>query len=104
MRRWSWSSKPRSFTGEDVVELHLHGSVAVIAACERLLAATGLARPADAGEFTRRALENDKMDIAQVEGLGDLLSAETEAQRVQAMRSAAGAPGGPAAEWRSASC
>jgi tRNA modification GTPase len=51
-----------------VVELHLHGSVAVIAKCERLLADTGLARPAEAGEFTRRALENDKMDIAQVEG------------------------------------
>jgi tRNA U34 5-carboxymethylaminomethyl modifying GTPase MnmE/TrmE len=54
---------------------------------------TGLARPADAGEFTRRALQNDKMDIAQVEGLGDLLSAETEAQRVQAMRLMQGALG-----------
>jgi tRNA modification GTPase len=54
-----------------------------------------LARPAEAGEFTRRALQNDKMDIAQVEGLGDLLSAETEAQRGQAMRLMQGAAGGP---------
>jgi tRNA modification GTPase len=60
----------------------------------------GLARPAEAGEFTRRALQNDKMDIAQVEGLGDLLSAETEAQRVQAMRLLQGALGDRAAEWR----
>jgi tRNA modification GTPase len=67
---------------------------------KRLLAETGLARPAEAGEFTRRALQNDKMDIAQVEGLGDLLSAETEAQRVQAMRLMQGALGDRAAEWR----
>jgi tRNA modification GTPase len=60
----------------------------------------GLARPAEAGEFTRRALQNDKMDIAQVEGLGDLLSAETEAQRVQAMRLMQGALGDRAPEWR----
>jgi tRNA modification GTPase len=92
--------RPRSFTGEDVVELHLHGSVAVIATVERLLADSGLARPAEAGEFTRRALQNDRMDIAQVEGLGDLLSAETEAQRVQAMRLMQGALGDRAAEWR----
>jgi tRNA modification GTPase len=91
---------PRSFTGEDVVELHLHGSVAVIAACERLLAETGLARPAEAGEFTRRALQNDKLDLAQVEGLGDLLSAETEAQRRQAMRLLEGRLGDRAGEWR----
>jgi tRNA modification GTPase len=94
--------KPRSFTGEDVVELQLHGSVAVIAKCERLLADTGLTRPAEAGEFTRRALENDKLDIAQVEGLGDLLAAETEAQRGQAMRLLQGRLGDRAAEWRSA--
>ena len=93
---------PRSFTGEDVVELHLHGSVAVIAACERRLVETGLVRPAEAGEFTRRALQNDKMDIAQVEGLGDLLSAETEAQRLQASRLLQGRLGERAAEWRAA--
>jgi tRNA modification GTPase len=91
---------PRSFTGEDVVELQLHGSVAVIAKCERLLLDTGLTRPAEAGEFTRRALENQKMDVAQVEGLGDLLSAETEAQRVQAARLLQGRLGERAAAWR----
>jgi tRNA modification GTPase len=92
---------PRSFTGENVVELHVHGSVAVISKCEQLLQETEMARPADAGEFTRRALENGKMDIAQVEGLGDLLSAETEAQRVQATKLLEGRLGDQAAEWRS---
>jgi len=91
---------PRSFTGEDVVELHLHGSVAVIAACERLLSETGLVRPAEAGEFTKRALQNEKLDIAQVEGLGDLLSAETEAQRLQATRLLQGRLGDRAEDWR----
>ncbi len=91
---------PRSFTGEDVVELHVHGSIAVISACERCLAASKLARPAEAGEFTRRALQNDKMDIAQVEGLGDLLSAETEAQRRQAVRLLQGTLGEHATRWR----
>lgn len=93
---------PQSFTGEDVVELHTHGSPAVIASCERLLAGTGLARPAEAGEFTRRALANEKMDVAQVEGLGALLSAETEAQRRQAMRLMEGRLGERAAAWRAA--
>ncbi|MCU4652284.1 tRNA uridine-5-carboxymethylaminomethyl(34) synthesis GTPase MnmE [Roseibacterium sp. SDUM158016] len=91
---------PRSFTGEDIVELHLHGSPAVISAVERLLGETGKARPAEAGEFTRRALMNDKLDLAQVEGLGDLLSAETEAQRKQAMRLLQGQLGARATEWR----
>jgi tRNA modification GTPase len=77
---------PRSFTGEDVVELHLHGSIAVIQAVERQITASGLARPAEAGEFTKRALLNDRLDLAQVEGLSDLVEAETEAQRVQAQR------------------
>jgi tRNA modification GTPase len=93
---------PRSFTGEDIVEFHVHGSVAVIAACERALLATGLVRPADAGEFTRRALSNEKMDLAQVEGLGDLLSSETEVQRRQAMRLLQGRLGDMAAKWRKA--
>jgi tRNA modification GTPase len=93
---------PRSFTGEDVVELQLHGSPAVIAAVERLIVDGGLARPADAGEFTRRALHNEKLDLAQVEGLGDLLSAETEAQRKQAMRLLEGELGVRASEWRGA--
>lgn len=91
---------PRSFTGEDVVELHVHGSPAVIALTERALAATGLARPAEAGEFTRRALMNDKLDLAQVEGLGDLLQAETAEQHKQAMRLLQGALGDIANTWR----
>jgi tRNA modification GTPase len=91
---------PRSFTGEDVVELHLHGSPAVIAAIEQLLSRTGLARYAEPGEFTRRALQNEKLDLAQVEGLGDLLQAETEAQRRQAMRLLQGRLGSCAEMWR----
>jgi len=77
---------PNSFTGEDVVELQLHGSRAVIQSAEAAILATGLARPAEAGEFTRRALMNDTLDLAQVEGLSELIEAETEAQRKQAMR------------------
>lgn len=91
---------PASFTGEDVVEFHLHGSVAVIAAVLRVLADTP-ARIAEPGEFTRRALENDKMDLAQVEGLGDLIEAETEAQRQQALRTVSGALGETIEAWRS---
>ena len=76
-------SAPASFTGEDVVELQTHGSPAVTQ--EVLAALTGLgARIAEAGEFTRRALENDKLDLVAVEGLGDLLAAETRAQLDQA--------------------
>ncbi|MEJ6389923.1 tRNA uridine-5-carboxymethylaminomethyl(34) synthesis GTPase MnmE [Gymnodinialimonas ulvae] len=82
---------PNSFTGEDVLELHLHGSVAVIRAVERRIMATGLAREAEAGEFTKRALMNDQLDLAQVEGLGDLVEAETEAQRLQAQHVFSGA-------------
>ena len=75
---------PRSFTGEDAVELQIHGSIAVIRAVEDAISQTGLARMAEAGEFTRRALLNGNLDLAQVEGLSDLLSAETELQRQQA--------------------
>lgn len=82
---------PRSFTGEDVVELQLHGSIAVISAAERAISETGLGRPAEAGEFTRRALMNGRMDLAQVEGLGDLIEAETELQRQQAQDLVSGA-------------
>ncbi len=71
---------PASFTGEDVVELQLHGSVAVTSAVLRLLSQqTGL-RMAEPGEFTRRALENGRLDLAQVEGLADLIDADSEAQ------------------------
>lgn len=89
-----------SFTGEPTVELHLHGSPAIAGAVLRALSAcTGL-RLAEAGEFTRRALENGRLDLAQVEGLADLLEAETEAQRRQAQRVLSGAVGARAEDWR----
>jgi tRNA modification GTPase len=90
----------RSFTGEAVAELHCHGAPAVVAAVLRVLGSLPGLRPAEAGEFTRRALENGRLDLAQVEGLADLLSAETEAQRRQAMRVFAGALGAKAQDWR----
>ena len=92
---------PRSFTGEDVVELHLHGSIAVVQSVLRVLADSGLARLADPGEFTRRALENGRMDLAQVEGLADLIESETEAQRKQALRVVTGHLGALVEQWRS---
>lgn len=88
-----------SFTGEDVVEFQVHGSTAVINALLDELGSHGL-RIAEPGEFTRRALENDRLDLAQVEGLADLIDAETEAQRVQALRVLSGALGEKADEWR----
>ncbi len=75
---------PASFTGEDVIELQVHGSLAIINAVDAAITDTGLARPAEAGEFTRRALENGRLNLADVEGLADLIEAETEAQRRQA--------------------
>lgn len=91
---------PNSFTGEDVVELHLHGSVATVNAVLRTLGGVAGFRQAQAGEFTRRALENEKLDLAQVEGLADLVEAETEAQRRQALRVLSGALGSKAETWR----
>ena len=88
-----------SFTGEAVAELHLHGSVAVVRAVLQELA--GALRPAVAGEFTHRALDNGRLDLAQVEGLADLIAAETEQQRRQAMRVFGGALGAKADIWRS---
>jgi tRNA modification GTPase len=75
---------PHSFTGEDAIELQIHGSLAVIRAVEQAISETGLAQMAEPGDFTRRALLNGKLDLAQVEGLSDLIAAETEAQRKQA--------------------
>lgn len=89
-----------SFTGEPVVEFHCHGSVAVVSAILAALAAQPGLRPAEAGEFTRRALENGRLDLAQVEGLADLIDAETEAQRRQALRVFEGAIGRKAEDWR----
>lgn len=89
-----------SFTGEASAELHLHGSTAVVARLLRLLAAMDGLRMAEAGEFTRRALENGRLDLAQVEGLADLIDAETEAQRKQALRVFSGALGQRVEAWR----
>ncbi|MCR9125004.1 MAG: tRNA uridine-5-carboxymethylaminomethyl(34) synthesis GTPase MnmE [Rhodobacteraceae bacterium] len=91
---------PHSFTGEDSVELHLHGSVAVVGAVLRRLSEFPGLRMAEPGEFTRRALENNRLDLTQVEGLADLIDAETEAQRKQAQLSLAGALGSCAESWR----
>lgn len=88
-----------SFTGEASVELQVHGSVSVVQALTRVLADMGL-RLAEAGEFTRRALENGRLDLAQVEGLADLIDAETEAQRRQAQRVLSGSVGKRAELWR----
>ncbi|WP_299890595.1 tRNA uridine-5-carboxymethylaminomethyl(34) synthesis GTPase MnmE [uncultured Ruegeria sp.] len=91
---------PASFTGEDVAELQIHGSTASVNAVLRCLSEADGLRLADPGEFTRRALENGKMDLTQVEGLADLIDAETEAQRKQAQTILAGKLGGLAERWR----
>lgn len=90
---------PASFTGEDVAELHVHGGRAVEVALGKALAAAG-ARPATAGEFSRRALVNGKLDIAEVEALGDLLDAETNEQRRRALSQLGGALSALAEGWR----
>jgi len=77
----AWMPGPHSFTGEDCAELQLHGSPAVVRAVLRRLVARTSVRLAEAGEFTRRAFENGKLDLTEVEGLGDLIVAETENQR-----------------------
>lgn len=77
---------PHSFTGEDVVELHVHGSRAVVNAVLHALSKNTMLRVAEAGEFSKRAFLNGKLDLAQAEGLADLIDAETTAQHAQAMR------------------
>lgn len=94
-----WFPAPASATGEDCAELHCHGGRAVIAAVSRALAAQGL-RAAEPGEFTRRAFANGRLDLAEVEGLGDLLAAETELQRLSAQAMAGGALSREAERWR----
>ena len=79
----AWFPAPHSFTGEDCAELQVHGSPAGVRAILKLITSKG-ARLAEAGEFTRRAFENGKLDLIEIEGLGDLLEAETENQRRQA--------------------
>ena len=91
---------PRSFTGEDVAELHTHGSRAVVAALVAALARLPGLRPAAPGEFTRRAFEQGKLDLTAAEGLADLVAAETAAQRRQALRQLAGELGRLYEAWR----
>ncbi len=93
-------AKPHSFTGEDVAELHLHGGPAVVRAALEALAGVAGLRPAEPGEFTRRAFENGKLDLSEVEGLADLIAAETEAQRRQALRQMRGALSALTEDWR----
>ena len=85
-----WFPGPATATGEDLAELHLHGGRAVVVAVETALGAIPGLRPAIAGEFTRRAFLNGQIDLAEAEGLADLLAAETESQRVQALGMASG--------------
>jgi len=95
-----WFPGPHSFTGEDVVELHIHGGPAVIAAIiDAALSQPGV-RPAEPGEYTRRAFENGKLDLAEAEGLADLVDAETEGQRRQALRQRRGALSAVYEGWR----
>jgi tRNA modification GTPase len=93
---------PTSFTGEDCAEFHLHGGPAVVAAMLAALARFPGTRPAEAGEFTRRAFENGKLDLSEVEGLADLIDAETDMQRRQALRQARGTLRRTVEAWRQA--
>ena len=94
-----WFPEGQSFTGDEVAELHLHGAPVISRRVGSALLSMG-ARPAEAGEFTRRAFLNGRMDLAEIEGLGDLLAAETEAQRKLALRTASGELAQKALEWR----
>ncbi|MEP3889141.1 MAG: tRNA uridine-5-carboxymethylaminomethyl(34) synthesis GTPase MnmE [Hellea sp.] len=94
-----WMNGPKSFTGEDCAEFQVHGSPAVLEAMASALLQTG-ARQAEAGEFTRRAFENGKMDLTEAEGLADLIDAETEGQRKQALRQMQGGLRGIYEAWR----
>jgi tRNA modification GTPase len=95
-----WFPAPASETGEDVAELQLHGGHAVIAGVLKVLSAVKDCRMAEPGEFTRRAFENGKLDLTAVEGLGDLIAAETAAQRRQAFRQLKGLIGDRVEAWR----
>lgn len=92
---------PHSFTGEDCAELHTHGSPAVVRAVLRATTRLDGVRLAAAGEFTRRAFENGKLDLTEVEGLGDLIAAETETQRIQALGRLSGQLSEKLEGWRS---
>src|SRR5579863_7933939 len=95
-----WFPGPHSETGEDVAELHLHGGHAIVAGVLDALSAIDGCRLAEPGEFTRRAFGNGKLDLTEVEGLADLIAAETQAQRRQAYRQLKGLIGDRAEAWR----
>ena len=96
-----WLPAPGSYTGEDSAELHVHGGPAVLATLVAALAGLGL-RLAEPGEFTRRAFEHGKLDLAQAEGVADLVDAETEQQRRQALAQLGGRLSQAQADWRAA--
>lgn len=95
-----WFPAPGSFTGEDSVEFHVHGGRAIVESLFAALEKFGL-RPAEAGEFTRRAVENGKFDLTRAEAIADLVDAETAAQRQQALRQYDGALAELYKSWRS---
>jgi tRNA modification GTPase len=95
-----WFPGPASATGEDVAEFHVHGGRAVLASLFAALAAFENVRGAEPGEFTRRAFENGKLDLTEAEGLDDLIHADTDRQRRQALRQLKGLLGDKARDWR----
>jgi tRNA modification GTPase len=95
-----WFPNPASATGEDLAEFHVHGGRAVLASLFAALSANKNVRPAEPGEFTRRAFENGKLDLTEAEGLDDLVHADTDRQRRQALRQLKGLLGDKARDWR----
>ncbi|WP_026986811.1 tRNA uridine-5-carboxymethylaminomethyl(34) synthesis GTPase MnmE [Fodinicurvata fenggangensis] len=95
-----WFPGPGSFTGEDSAELHLHGSQAVVSAVLRVLSGFEGVQAAGPGDFTRRAFDNEKLDLSEVEGLADLIDAQTDVQRRQAQRQFDGALSDQVESWR----
>ena len=95
-----WFPGPGSATGEDVAEFHVHGGRAILAALFAVLSTFENVRPAEPGEFTRRAFENGKLDLTAAEALDDLIHAETDRQRRQALRQLKGLLGEKAVDWR----
>ncbi|HSD34975.1 MAG TPA: tRNA uridine-5-carboxymethylaminomethyl(34) synthesis GTPase MnmE, partial [Alphaproteobacteria bacterium] len=95
-----WFPAPASFTGEDMAELHLHGGRAVAQAALSALSAIPGLRLAEPGEFARRAFDSGRLDLTEVEGIADLVAAETEAQRRQALLQMEGGLGALVEEWR----
>ena len=95
-----WFPAPASATGEDIAEFHVHGGRAVLAALFAALSGFAEVRPAEPGEFTRRAFENGKLDLTEAEGLDDLIHADTDRQRRQALRQLKGLLGDRVRDWR----